>query len=215
MKLFLLLAAVACAAAIKVCIPNPFQVDVQEWTNVHHRYEFVRVILDVNKKAMRRSARAYWGNHRPGEDDIFDVLVLASQNKIFEVKGVYNQPDSFVCTVRNEHGIIDDPCVTQNGTHLRTDVIGHTTVDAFYGEDRHGGQTVFSDFKVTSSGIPVQWSTWNMLAHTERVFENFTQTLPANAFSIPKECSSFKEISMTPVEMKQYIADNKLWWFKN
>jgi hypothetical protein len=210
-KLFLLalFAAVGLALAQQqVCVPTPNWMEVQLWSNTQLAYANQLQYLDVSADSYRATDVAVGGH---GHDAIVqDVLVLAAQSKIYITDGNPNDPKSYRCRVINQSGTVKDPCLSYNATKVSTDMVGTEKVDQYFTQDSHGGVPVFGRLLFLQTGVPVSFVQWTSFDHTEQLFLNFNQTLPADAFAIPSICNQAETATLSPSELlKTYRLTGK------
>eukprot|EP01006_Ploeotia_vitrea_P066847 TRINITY_DN95859_c0_g1_i1.p1 TRINITY_DN95859_c0_g1~~TRINITY_DN95859_c0_g1_i1.p1 ORF type:complete len:227 (-),score=40.88 TRINITY_DN95859_c0_g1_i1:121-762(-) len=203
MNFFLVLCLVGAAAAVDVCIPSPNWVRVEEWDNEHDAFAEAKEILDVAAKSFRQDTLGvihHGRSPRPVEIGQ-DLLILAAKNLTYITVGDPKDKRTWRCRVIKDAVQIKDPCITHNGTKIRTETIGTTAVDVFYGEDKHHGVTQYAQILITKGGIPVSTTTWNSYSHLERLFSDFNRTLPHEAFKPLSICHGKTPEDPTPEDI--------------
>merc|ERR1711976_373104 len=171
-------------AAGEVCIPSPNTVRVSEWASEHATYAEAHEVLDMGTRSFRTTTLLF-PDVRPGHQIEVgrDILILQNENVTYITEGNPHDKSTWRCKTIHGAAEIKDPCFTHNGTHTRTEIIGSTVVDVFYGEDTPTrGVKNYVEVLIDRQGVPVSVTTWNAYGHQERLFSDFNRTLPHDAF---------------------------------
>jgi len=197
-------AVVAGAFATSVCIPTPNGVQLQAYDTTNVMYQTAQQYLDVSAQSFRSTDLADLTHHQQFTQD---VLILAANSLSYITTGVPGKPATFHCRISHEQQTVQYPCLTHNGTKIMQVLVGDTLTDEFTGQDDHHGVTTYSDILITPLGIPVHFTQYNDLGHFEALYLNFTQTIPANAFTPPSICNNAEPLGMPLVS---YLKQNKM-----